>query len=59
MSGIKVTSKNVTKVEALKLADLLTSYLFEQSNGELKNAKPSQIETIKKACRTLYRISTK
>ena len=59
MPGIKVTSKKATRLEALKLANLLNSYIFEQSNGELKDAKSSQIENIKKACRTLYRISTK
>ena len=59
MSGIQVTSKKATRLGALKLANLLNSYLFEQIYDELKDVKPSQIESIKKACRTLYRISTK
>ena len=53
--GIQYSTK--TKLTAsLKLFNHINSFLLEQEFDELKNFSPSQVDTIKKAAKTLSKV---
>lgn len=58
MSGIKISCKT-KKQETLKLANHLSSFLFEQEYGELKNCTSTQKKVLKDALAVLGSIITK
>lgn len=58
MSGINISTKTKNK-EALKLANHLSSFLFEQEYDELKNCTSAQKKTLKDALTVLGSIITK
>ena len=53
--GIVVRTNTKAKA-TLKLFNQMSSYLFEQEFGELREASSSDIETLKKACKVLTKI---
>lgn len=57
--GITITNNKSKMPRALKLASAISSYLFEEECRECKYLKSSEIESIKKALRTLCRASAR
>lgn len=53
--GINLIVKTDLK-SSLKLLNHINTFLFEEEFGDLKNFSPSQIESIRKAARTLSKV---
>lgn len=57
--SIKITSPSSKIPAGVAVASVISSYLFEQLCGELKYFKPSEEETLRKAVRTIIRVSNR
>lgn len=57
--GIKIQIPKTKTPRAVKLANEICGYLFEEEYGELKYMKASEIELLKKANRMLQRVSSR
>lgn len=57
--SIKMTSPSSKIPAGIAVANVIASYLFEQQCGELKYFKASEEETLRKALRTITRVSNR
>lgn len=57
--SIKMTSPSSKIPAGIAVANVISSYLFEQQCGELKYFKASEEETLRKALRTICRVSNR
>lgn len=57
--SIKMTSPSSKIPAGIAVANVISSYLFEQQYGELKYFKTSEEETLRKALRTICRVSNR
>lgn len=57
--SIKMTSPSSKIPAGIAVANVISSYLFEQQCGELKYFKASEEEALRKAVRAIMRISNR
>jgi hypothetical protein len=57
--SIKMTSPNSKIPAGIAVANVISSYLFEQQCGELKYFKLSEEETLRKAVKAIMRVSNR
>lgn len=57
--SIKMTSPSSKIPAGIAVANVIASYLFEQQCGELKYFKASEEEALRKALRTITRVSNR
>lgn len=57
--SIKMTSPSSKIPAGIAVANVIASYLFEQQCGELKYFKASEEESLRKALRTIDRVSNR
>lgn len=57
--SIKMTSPSSKMPAGIAVANVIASYLFEQQCGELKYFKASEEEALRKALRTITRVSNR
>lgn len=57
--AIKMTSPKSKIPVGIKVANVISSYLFEQSCGELEYFKASEEEALRKAIKAIIRVSNR